>query len=113
MHDWVFRNWFWNDNREGGLNKENILFLKKLFGRNERGKARMDESMWQGKGKLRLEQKERLAKPFTIEVEYALKDMKTERAPELDGFPIVLCKKVWGFWNGGPCRWWRISIMEN
>jgi hypothetical protein len=62
----------------------------------------MAVDMWQNKEKLGLEQQANLVKPFTIgEVEQALKDMKTETTPGLDGFPVVFYKKFRGL-----LKWW-------
>lgn len=67
---------------QGELMEHIYSFYKNLFGTEERGKARLTEGVWSNKGSLSDQQMEGLTTPFSIEeVEFALKDMKTETAP--------------------------------
>jgi hypothetical protein len=84
-------------------------FYKNLFGREDRGSVRLGNSTWMGRGRLDSVQKENLVRPFTMEeAERALKEMRTETASELDGFPMVFYKNFWGV-----IKWWVIQMLED
>jgi hypothetical protein len=84
-------------------------FYRKLFGMEKRGTVRMSESMWQNSGRLSAWQKEDLIRLFTLqEVEFAIKDMKTETTPRPYGFLVIFYKKLWGI-----LKWWIMQIMED
>jgi hypothetical protein len=77
-------------------------FYKKLFGGEGRDRARLVADIWEEKGKLTQEKREWLVRPFTIqEVEYALREMKTETAPGPDELCVIFYKKFWGI-----LKWW-------
>jgi hypothetical protein len=85
------------------------IFIKNLFGREDRGFVRLGNSTWMGRGRLDSVQKENLVRPFTMEeAERALKEMRTETASELDGFPMVFYKNFWGV-----IKWWVIQMLED
>jgi hypothetical protein len=75
------------------LRKHIEAYYKQLFGREERGRLRLNRDFWDVEGSLSADEATTLIKPFTKkEIKDALDDMKSNTAPRPDGLPVELYK---------------------
>lgn len=71
-------------------------YYKNLFGAEVPPKNFLSNDMWTNEGRLTKEESEHITRPFTmVEIEQALKEMKTNTAPGPDGLPVSFYKEFW------------------
>lgn len=71
-------------------------YYKNLFGAEVPPKIFLSNDMWTNEGRLTKEESEHITRPFTmVEIEQALKEMKTNTAPGPDGLPVSFYKEFW------------------